>query len=64
MATYTTTEDYIAAVIAPADADNLLTAKQRHEVAFEMTEWNSDGKLVEREDQDFWQVVANILGDN
>lgn len=29
-----------------------------------MTEWNEDGQLVERQDKEFWDVVADVLGDN
>ena len=29
-----------------------------------MTEWNENGQLVERQDADFWTVVADVLGDN
>lgn len=64
MRTYTTTQDYIDQNIATGLGDVELTDEQALEVAQEMTEWNDEGQLVEREDADFWAVVANVLGDN
>lgn len=64
METYTTTQDYIAENIATGLGDITITDEQALEIAQEMTEWNEDGQLVEREDADFWAVVANVLGDN
>ncbi|CAB0830344.1 hypothetical protein [Corynebacterium diphtheriae] len=68
MTIYTSTTDYITAVVAPAlthcDGD------YDHEaIAAAMTEWreekNANGEilldksgLVEREDVDFWEIVA------
>lgn len=64
MATYTTTQDYIDQNITPGLGDVELTDEQALEVAQEMTEWNDEGQLVEREDVDFWDAVADVLGDN
>lgn len=64
MNTYTTTQDYIDQNIATGLGDIALTDEQALGVAQEMTEWNEDGQLVEREDADFWTVVADVLGDN
>lgn len=64
MATYTTTQDYITENIAPGLGDVELTNEQAQEVAQRMTEWNDEGQLVERQDKDFWDVVADVLGDN
>lgn len=64
MATYTSTQDYIDQNIAPGLGDVELTDEQALEVAQQMTEWNEEGQLVEREDADFWAVVADVLGDN
>lgn len=64
MTTYTTTQDYITENIAPGLGDITLTDEQALEVAQAMTEWNDEGQLVEREDADFWDVVAEVLGDN
>ena len=64
MKTYTTTQDYITENIAPGLGDITLTDEQALEVAQAMTEWNDEGQLVEREDADFWEVVADVLGDN
>lgn len=63
MTTYTTTQDYITQNITPGLGDVELTDEQAQEVASRMTEWQ-DGKLVERTDIDFWDVVADVLGDN
>lgn len=62
--TYTTTQDYITENIAPGLGDVELTDEQALEIAQNMTEWNENGELVEREDIDFWDVVADVLGDN
>ena len=64
MAIYTTTQDYIDQNIAPGLGDTTLTDEQSLEIAQRMTEWNDEGQLVEREDADFWDVVAEVLGDN
>lgn len=64
MTTYTTTQDYITENIAPGLGDITLTDEQALEVAQAMTEWNDEGQLVEREDADFWEVVAEVLGEN
>ena len=64
MTTYTTTQDYITENIAPGLGDITLTDEQSLEIAQRMTEWNDEGQLVEREDADFWDVVAEVLGDN
>ena len=63
MRTYTSTEDYITQNITPGLGDFKLTRDQALEIAQTMTVWN-DGQLVEREDVDFWNVVADVLGDN
>lgn len=63
MRTYTTTDDYIAKNITPGLGGIRLTNDQALEVAQRMTEWR-DGQLVEREDLDFWHVVADVLRDN
>ena len=62
MTTYTTTQDYIDTNLAEL-GDITLTDEQAITIAQEMTEWR-DGALVERTDRDFWNVVANVLGDN
>ncbi|MDK8241670.1 hypothetical protein [Corynebacterium coyleae] len=62
--TYTTTQDYIEQNITPGLGDVELTDEQALEIAQNMTEWNENGELVEREDIDFWDVVADVLGDN
>ena len=64
MATYTTTQDYIDQNIAAGLGDITLTNEQSLEIAQRMTEWNDEGQLVEREDADFWETVAEVLGDN
>lgn len=64
MRTYTSTQDYIDQNITPGLGDVELTDEQALEVAQNMTEWNEEGQLVEREDADFWAVVADVLGDN
>lgn len=75
MKVYTTTQDYIDHNIAPGLGDVELTDEQAWEVAHRMTEWHDefDGHgnilgnfsgLVERDDIDFWDVVADVLGDN
>lgn len=64
MTTYTTTQDYIDQNITPGLGDIELTNDQALEVAQAMTEWNEDGQLTEREDVNFWDVVADVLGDN
>ncbi|MDY5785856.1 hypothetical protein [Corynebacterium sp.] len=64
MRTYTTTEDYITENITPGLGDVELTHEQALTIAQEMTEWNDEaGALVERTDRDFWDVVAEVLGD-
>ena len=64
MTTYTTTQDYINQNITPGLGDITLTDDQALEIAQAMTEWNENGQLVERQDADFWAVVADVLGDN
>ena len=64
MAIYTTTQDYIDQNIAAGLGDITLTNEQALEIAQAMTEWNNEGQLAEREDADFWEVVADVLGDN
>ena len=64
MRVYATINDYITANIAPGLGDVELTDEQAYEVAHRMTEWNEDGNLIERTDRDFWEEVANVLGDN
>lgn len=63
MKTYATTADYIAENIAPGLGDVQLTHGQAVEVAQRMTEYNDDGQLVECDDEEFWDVVADVLGD-
>lgn len=60
--TYTTTHDYIEQNITPGIGVEL-TDEQALEVAQRMTDCNEEGELVEREDVDFWDVVADVLGD-
>lgn len=60
MKTYTTTQDYIAENIATGLGDITITDDQALEIAQEMTEWNEDGQLVEREDVNFWDVVFQV----
>ena len=64
MRTYTSVTDYIEQNITPGTGDVELTNEQALEVAQRMTEWNEDGELVERDDLVFWDVVADVLGDN
>lgn len=64
MTTYTTTQDYIDQNIATGLGDVEITEEQALEIAQAMTEWNEDGQLVERQDIEFWDVVADVLGDN
>lgn len=64
MTTYTTTQDYINHNIATGLGDVTLTNEQALEVAQAMTESNEDGQLIERHDVEFWDVVADVLGDN
>ena len=59
---YTSVTDYIERNITPGLGDVELTDEQATEVAQRMTEWEN-GELVEREDVDFWGVVADVLGD-
>ena len=61
--TYTSTQDYIEQNIAPGLGDVSLTDDQALEVAHAMTEWADGEVLVERQDVDFWDVVADVLGD-
>lgn len=63
MKTYTTTQDYIAENIATGLGDITITDEQALEIAQEMTEWNEDGQLVEREDVNFWDVVFQVTED-
>lgn len=63
MRTYETTADYITENIAPGLGDVQLTHDQALEVAHRMTEYNDDGQLVECDDESFWDVVADVLGD-
>lgn len=63
MATYATTADYIEQNITPGLGDVELTNDQAQEVAHRMTEWNN-GQLEEREGMDFWDVVADVRGNN
>lgn len=68
MTIYTSTTDYITAVVSPALTD--CDGEYDHEaIAAAMTEWreekNANGEilldksgLVEREDVDFWEIVA------
>lgn len=60
--TYTTTQDYIEQNITPGIGVEL-TDEQALEVARRMTKWTVTRELVEREDVDFWDVVADVLGD-
>jgi len=64
LTTYTTTRDYIDQNITPGLGDITLTDEQALEVAQTMTEWNAGGQLVERQDVELWDVVADVLGDN
>lgn len=64
MTTYTTVDEYIEHNITPGLGDVELTAEQALEVAQRMTKWTAAGELVERDDVDFWQTVADVLGDN
>ena len=64
MTTYTTNQDYIDQNIATGLGDVEITEEQALEIAQAMTEWNEDGQLIERQDADFWAVVADVLGDN
>lgn len=63
MTTYTNTQEYIEQNLAPGLGDIELTQEQALEVAQAMTEWDDSGRLVERQDMDFWDVVAKVLGD-
>lgn len=72
MTTYTTIQGYIDQNITPGLGDITLTDEQALEVAQEMTEWiegsvsgysYTPGGLVERDDRNFWDVVADVLGD-
>lgn len=78
MRVYTTIDDYITENIAPGLGDVKLTDDQAQEVARRMTDFHDtyevaqeDGSTAtlrnvytEREDLDFWDVVADVLGDN
>lgn len=78
MRVYTTVHDYINANIALGLGDVELTYEQAQEVARRMTDFHEtyevtqeDGSTAtlrnvytEREDLDFWDVVADVLGDN
>ena len=64
MTTYTNTQEYIEQNLAPGLGDIELTQEQALEVAQAMTEWDDSGRLVERQDMDFWDVVAKVLGDD
>lgn len=75
--TYTTTQDYITENIAPGLGDITLTDEQALEVAQRMTDFHETYEVTqeggsiatlrnvytEREDVDFWDVVAEVLGD-
>lgn len=63
MNTYTTTQDYIEQNITPGLGDIELTNDQALDIAQIMTEWNEDGQLVERQDIDFWDAVAEVIED-
>ena len=69
---YETAEDYITHNIAPGLGDIELTHDQAQEVASRMLIFysmhNVEGKttlagLVEHPKRDFWNVVAEVLGD-
>lgn len=60
--TYATIADYITENIAPGIGVEL-TDEQATEVAQRMTKWTVTRELVERDDVDFWDVVADVLGD-
>lgn len=64
MRTYATTTEYIEQNITPGLGDVELTNEQALEVAQRMTKWTVTRELVERDDVDFWDVVADVLGDN
>lgn len=64
MRTYTTATEYIEHYIAPGLGDVEITNEQALEIAQRMTYCNKEGQIIEREDMDFWDVVADVLGDN
>ena len=64
MTTYTTVDEYIEHNITPGLGDVELTRDQALEIAHRMTERTATGELVERDDIDLWDVVAEVLGDN
>lgn len=78
MTTYTTTQDYIEQNITPGLGDVELTDDQALEVAQRMTDFHEtyeatqeDGSYItlrnvytENTNIDFWETVADVLGDN
>lgn len=64
MTTYTTINEYIEHNITPGLGDVELTDEQALEVAQRMTKWTVTRELVERDDVDLWETVADVLGDN
>lgn len=63
MTTYTTVDEYIEHNITPGLGVEL-TRDQALEVAHRMTKWTVTRELVERDDVDFWETVADVLGDS
>lgn len=63
MRTYTTATEYIEQHIAPGLGDVEITNEQASEIAQRMTDYNKEGQLIEREDMNFWDVVADVLDD-
>lgn len=63
MTTYTTVDEYIEHNITPGLGVEL-TRDQSLEIAHRMTKWTVTRELVERDDVDFWETVADVLGDN
>lgn len=63
MTTYTTVDEYIEHNITPGLGVEL-TRDQALEIAHRMTKWTVTRELVERDDVDFWETVADVLGDN
>lgn len=70
---YTTIDDYIATFGYDLGEGVVLTREQALEIADEMCEWHEerdeDGNIVlnhcgyvERDDVEFWDVVARVLG--
>lgn len=60
MKTYNSTQEYINQNIAPGIGDIELTYQQQITIAQEMTTWKN-GKLVEREDKDFFNTVFETI---